>query len=218
MNSKMSEIAPTITVSTIEEYQATIDRIKPFAKRVHVDISDGQFAPVEMVSVDQIFWPAEWVVDVHAMVKQPLDYVGKLIALKPNSITFHAEADIDITPVLASVKQYGIKAGVALLKTTVPDTVADIIKAADMVLIFSGNLGYYGGTASMMQLEKIRLIKKINPKVEIAWDGGINPDNAFLLAKGGVDVLNVGGAINKAEDPANVYAKLVEEINKQGAF
>ena len=214
----MSEIAPTITVSTIEEYQATIDRIKPFAKRVHIDISDGQFAPVEMVSVDQIFWPSEWVVDVHAMVKQPLDYVGKLIALKPNSITFHAEADIDITPVLASIKQYGIKAGVALLKTTVPDIVADIIKAADMVLIFSGNLGYYGGTASMMQLEKIRLIKKINPKVEIAWDGGINPSNAFTLAQGGVDVLNVGGAINKAEDPANVYAKLVEEINKQGAF
>jgi ribulose-phosphate 3-epimerase len=107
---------------------------------------------------------------------------------------------------------------VALLKTTVPSTVSEAIKAADHVLIFSGNLGYYGGTASMMQLEKIRLIKKINPKVEIGWDGGINAGNAFTLAQGGVDVLNVGGAINTAEDPAGVYAKLVEEINKQGAF
>lgn len=214
----MSEIAPTITVSTIEEYQATITRIQPFAKRVHVDISDGQFAPVEMVSVDQIFWPAEWIVDVHAMVKQPLDYVGKLIAMKPHTITFHAEADIDIAPVLKSIKQYGIKAGVALLKTTVPETVADIIKEADHVLIFSGNLGYYGGTASMMQLEKIRLIKAINPNVEIGWDGGVNTSNAFTLAQGGVDVLNTGSAINKADDPAAVYVKLVEEINKQGAF
>lgn len=214
----MSEVAPTITVSSIDDFKATIDRITPFAKRVHIDISDGQFAPVQMVSVDEIYWPKEWVVDVHAMVKNPLDYVGKLIAMKPNLITFHAESDVDIIPIIQSIKQYGIKAGVALLKTTVPSTVSEAIKAADHVLIFSGNLGYYGGTASMMQLEKIRLIKKINPKVEIGWDGGINAGNAFTLAQGGVDVLNVGGAINTAEDPAGVYAKLVEEINKQGAF
>jgi ribulose-phosphate 3-epimerase len=214
----MSEVAPTITVSSIDDFKATIDRITPFAKRVHIDISDGQFAPVQMVSVDEIYWPKEWVVDVHAMVKNPLDYVGKLIAMKPNLITFHAESDVDIIPIIQSIKRYGIKAGVALLKTTVPSTVSEAIKAADHVLIFSGNLGYYGGTASMMQLEKIRLIKKINPKVEIGWDGGINAGNAFTLAQGGVDVLNVGGAINTAEDPAGVYAKLVEEINKQGAF
>ena len=214
----MSEVAPTITVSSIDDFKATIDRITPFAKRVHIDISDGQFAPVQMVSVDEIYWSKEWTVDVHAMVKNPLDYVGKLIAMKPNLITFHAESDIDIIPIIQSIQQYGIKAGVALLKTTVPSTVAEAIKAADHVLIFSGNLGYYGGTASMMQLEKIRLIKKINPKVEIGWDGGINAGNAFTLAQGGVDVLNVGGAINTAEDPAGVYAKLVEEINKQGAF
>jgi len=214
----MSEIAPTITVSSIEDFKATIDRIQPFAKRVHIDISDGQFAPVQMVSVDEIYWPKEWTVDVHAMVKNPLDYVGKLIAMKPNLITFHVESDIDIIPIIQSIKQYGIKAGVAILKTTVPSTVAEAIKAADHVLIFSGNLGYYGGVASLMQLEKIRLIKKINPKVEIGWDGGVNDGNAFTLAQGGVDVLNVGGAINNAEDPAGVYAKLVEEINKQGAF
>lgn len=214
----MSEVAPTITVSSIEDFKTTIERITPFAKRVHIDISDGQFAPVQMVSVDEIYWPKEWTVDVHAMVKNPLDYVGKLIAMKPNLITFHAESDVDIIPIIQSIKQYGIKAGVALLKTTVPSSVAEAIKAADHVLIFSGNLGYYGGTASMMQLEKIRLIKKINPKVEIGWDGGINAGNAFTLAQGGVDVLNVGGAINTAEDPASVYAKLEEEINKQGAF
>jgi ribulose-phosphate 3-epimerase len=214
----MSEIAPTITVSSIEDFKATIDRIQPFAKRVHIDISDGQFAPVQMVSVDDIYWPKEWTVDVHAMVKNPLDYVGKLIAMKPNLITFHVESDIDIIPIIQSIKQYGIKAGVAILKTTVPSTVAEAIKAADHVLIFSGNLGYYGGVASMMQLEKIRLIKKINPKVEIGWDGGVNAGNAFTLAQGGVDVLNVGGVINTADDPAGVYAKLVEEINKQGAF
>jgi len=98
----------------------------------------------------------------------------------------------------------------------VPSTVADLIRMVDHVLIFSGDLGHYGGNASLMQLEKVRLIKAINPNLEIGWDGGVSIDNAFTLSQGGVDVLNSGGAINKADDPASVYDKLVQEINKQG--
>ncbi len=214
----MSEIAPCITVETLDEFKATVERIRPFAKRVHIDVSDGEFSPVYMVQPDQIFWPREWVVDIHAMVMQPMNYVEQLIALKPNLITFHAETNVNLVPIIENIKKHGIKAGVALLKKTVPSQVEDAIKAADHVLIFSGDLGHYGGTASMMQLEKIKLIKKINPKVEIGWDGGVSITNAFSLAQGGVDVLNTGGAINTVDDSAGVYAKLVSEINKQGAF
>ena len=56
-------------------------------------------------------------------------------------------------------------------------------------MIFSGELGRFGGTASLMQLEKIRLIKAINPSVEIGWDGGVAVDNAYSLVQGGVNVL-----------------------------
>jgi ribulose-phosphate 3-epimerase len=116
------------------------------------------------------------------------------------------------------IRRNGIKAGVAILKPTVPITVSGAIKSADHVLVFSGDLGHYGGTASLMQLEKVRLIKAINPKAEIGWDGGVAVDNAYTLTQGGVDVLNTGGAIAKAEDPANAYATLVREINKHGVI
>ena len=86
------------------------------------------------------------------------------------------------------------------------------------MLIFSGDLGHYGGTASMMQLEKIRLVKAINPNVEIGWDGGVAVNNAFILTQGGVNVLNTGGALSNAADPATVYAQLTKEINKQGVI
>lgn len=212
----MSIIAPCITVETEEEYKASVQRIKPFAQRVQIDISDGEFAPVLLLGPDKIWWPREWIVDIHAMVNHPLDYVDKLIALNPHLIIFHAETDVDLVPVFDKIKKYGIKAGVALLKQTVPEAVADVIRAADHVLVFSGDLGHYGGIASLMQLEKIRLIKAINPNVEIGWDGGVAVENAFTLKQGGVDVLNAGGSLAKAEDPASVYATLNTEINKQG--
>lgn len=211
----MSVIAPCITVETDEDYKAAVEKFKPFAQRVQVDTSDGEFAPVFLIPPDRIWWPQEWIVDIHAMVSHPQDYVDKLIALKPHLIIFHAETDANLVNIINQIKQVGIKAGIALLKQTVPATVADAIRIADHVLIFSGDLGHYGGTASLMQLEKIRLIKAINPAVEIGWDGGVSVDNAFTLAQGGVDVLNTGGAINQAEDPAAIYQMLIREINKQ---
>lgn len=211
-------IAPSITVETEDQYRSSVDRIKPFAERVHIDISDGAFAPVFLVEPEKLWWPAEWTVDIHAMVMQPADYVDRLVALKPNLIIFHVETGIDLLPIIANIQRLGIKAGVALLKPTVPITIAPVIKAADHILVFSGDLGYYGGTASLMQLEKVRLIRAINPNIEIGWDGGISVDNAFTLAQGGVNVLNIGGAMAKADDPASVYTTLVKEINKQGVI
>ena len=214
----MSVIAPCITVDTAEEYNATVERLHPFAQRVHIDISDGEFAPAFLLGEAQIWWPKEWIVDIHAMVARPAEHLLALIALKPNLITFHVETGVNLLPIMEQVKKAGIKVGIALLRPTVPSTVNAMIQAADHVLIFSGDLGHYGGSASLMQLEKVRLIKAINPNVEIGWDGGVSTDNAYTLTQGGVDVLNTGGAIAKADDPADAYATLVREINKHGVI
>lgn len=214
----MSVISPTITVETAEEYKLAVERLQPFAQRVHIDISDGEFAPTFLLSENQLWWPKEWVIDIHAMVARPEEHLQALIALKPNLIVFHAETGQNLTPILNEIKKHGIKAGVALQRPTVPSTVSAAIENADHVLVFSGDLGHYGGTASLMQLEKVRLIKAINPNVEIGWDGGVSVDNAYTLTQGGVDVLNTGSAIAQAPDPAAAYATLVQEINKHGVI
>lgn len=214
----MSVIAPSITVETPEQYKSAVDRIHPFAQRVHIDVSDGEFAPTFLLGESQLWWPKEWQVDVHAMVARPSEHIPQIIALKPNLITFHVEMAEDPLALLNLIKQSGIKAGVALLRSTVPSTVAEAIKQSDHVMIFSGELGKYGGTASLMQLEKVRLIRAINPEVEIGWDGGVNAENAYTLTQGGVDVLNTGSAIANAADPEGAYQILVKEINKHGVI
>ena len=214
----MSVIAPAILAENPTAYKEQADRITGFAERVHIDLTDGEFAPAFTVGVADLWAPAGWTVDIHLMAHSLNEYLPKLIALRPNLIIVHAEAKDDALSAINQVKQAGIKAGVALLKPTVPRTVAEMIQAADHVLIFSGELGRMGGTASLMQLEKIRLVKGINPNAEIGWDGGVMIDNAYSLVQGGVDVLNVGAAIQKAGDPAAVFAKLQQEIKKTGVL
>jgi ribulose-phosphate 3-epimerase len=214
----MSVIAPAILCGTPEDYKAQIERIHGFAERVHIDICDGEFTPNYTISPAQVWWPQEWMVDIHMMVARPSEYLETIISLKPNMVIFHVEVQQDILPVMKHVKKFGIKVGVALLRPTVPASVRAAIEEADHVMIFSGTLGSYGGTASLMQIEKIRIIRSLKPGIEIGWDGGITPENAFTIAQGGVDVLNVGGSIASSPDPRSVYAKLVSEINKHGVL
>lgn len=214
----MSVIAPALLAETPDDYKAQMERIHPFAERLHIDICDGEFAPTFTVGAAQVWWPQGWVVDIHAMVARPSEHLETLVSLKPNMIIFHVEASEDIVPTLEYVKKFDIKAGIALLRSTVPNTVAPAIEAADHVMVFTGELGKYGGTASMMQLEKIRLIKAIRQDVEIGWDGGVTVENAYSISQGGVDVLNVGSTIARAADPQSVYATLVGEINKHGVI
>lgn len=214
----MTVIAPAILADSGDTYKEQIERLHGVGERVHIDIADGEFAPSLTLTADQIWWPQEWIADIHAMVARPSEHLNALINLRPNMIIFHAETVEYITLILQQIKTVGIKAGVALLKTTVPSTVADAIKEADHVMIFTGNLGYYGGEASMMQLEKARLIRNINPTVEIGWDGGANIENAYSLSQGGIDVLNVGSALASAADPKDMYDRLVNEVNKQGVI
>ncbi|MEO6109855.1 MAG: hypothetical protein ABIP50_02500 [Candidatus Saccharimonadales bacterium] len=214
----MSIIAPAITVETAEQYKIGVERIQGFAQRVHIDISDGEFAPSFLLAENQLYWPQNWQVDIHAMLARPSEHIAALIALKPSMIIFHAEIKEDRATLIAQIKAAGIKAGVALLRSTVPSSVDNIIRLVDHVMIFSGELGKYGGIASLMQVEKIRLIKAINPEVEIGWDGGVSIENAYTLTQGGVDVLNCGGALANAPDPAVAYEALVKEINKHGVI
>lgn len=212
-------IVPAILANTPDEYKAQIERLHVFANRVHIDITDGEFAQNLTIPETQVWWPKEWKVDIHMMVARPSEHIDTIIKLNPNMVIFHSEVEEDLVPIFEKLKSETlIKPGVALLRSTVPQSVEPAILAAEHVLVFSGNLGEYGGKASMMQLEKIRLIKKINSNVEIGWDGGANLGNVFSLNQGGVDVINVGGTLANAADPAQIYKAMSAEINRKGTI
>lgn len=91
-------IAPTVLCETDVDWTKSNHRaLASVCKaRVHIDVTDGEFAPVFTVGADKLWWPQEWQVDIHAMVARPSEYVNQLIQLKPYSIIFHAEASEDL--------------------------------------------------------------------------------------------------------------------------
>lgn len=202
-------ICPTITAYDPHAYRSQMEKIEPFAERIHIDLMDGEFAPHKSIRLEQIWWPDKLTADIHLMYQQPMLQLTRLIKLKPNMVIIHAEAEDPPEHLAVHLHENGIKAGLAMLHATPVDQVKDILTGFDHILIFSGNLGEHGGFADLRLLNKVAQIREIAPDVEISWDGGINDQNAKSLIEGGIQVLNVGGYIHNAADPAAAYERLL---------
>ncbi len=210
----MSIVCPTVLATTEEEYKEQMDRIAPFAARVQIDLMDGDFAQPKSIDVDKVWWPEDVTADIHIMYRRPGEYLDTLIKLKPSLVIIHAEADVDHKSFAEKLHVEAISAGICLLADTPISQIKDIIDEFDHVLIFGGTLGSFGGNADLAQLEKARQAIELKPTLEIGWDGGVNDQIAKQLSDGGIDVLNAGGFIQKAEDPKAAYEKLLQLIEQ----
>jgi len=209
-------ISPAVLASDPHSYREQMERVAPFAKRVQIDLTDGVFATTKTVDIHTVWWPVGVQADLHLMYKEPASILQDIIALKPHLVIVHAEADGDYDDIAKQLNAHDIKAGVALLPDTSVSLLKQSIHLIDHILIFSGHLGHFGGKADLSLLGKVSEAKALKQDVEIGWDGGINVENAKTLINNGVDVLNVGGFIQKAERPQEAYAtleKIAEEAN-----
>lgn len=205
----MAIICPTITVDSLDKYQLQLDNVKDFARRIHIDLMDGEFTPSRSIELDRIYWPEQLSADLHLMYKRPQDCLDQLISLKPSLVIFHAEAEVDLAQFANDLKAKGFKVGLALLQQTNLEVVASLLPEVDHLLIFGGNLGYQGGQADLHLTKKVRQARQLYPGLEIAWDGGVNDQNAGHIVEAGAGVLDVGSFIQASSDPKAAYDKLL---------
>jgi ribulose-phosphate 3-epimerase len=200
--------APTITTHDPHDYRVEMEQAAALSTRVHIDLADGIFAPTKLIDPAKVWWPEDTIADIHLMYQDPLSVLDQLIELRPHLIILHAESDGAFDSMAKKLRQAGIKVGIAVLPETDLASIQPILASLDHVLIFSGKLGYHGGHADLSLLGKVSEMKVFDPHVEVGWDGGINANNVRTLVRNGVDVLNVGGYIQKAEHPHDAYATL----------
>jgi ribulose-phosphate 3-epimerase len=212
----MAIVCPSVMAASEEQYKRQMERIAHFAHRIQVDLTDGIFAEPKTITAKQAWWPVGMQADVHIMHKDPEEAARIVAEHNPNMIIVHAEADGDFSVFAHFCREKGIKVGVALLQKTEPDTILPALELVDHVLIFAGELGHYAGQADLSQLDKVEYLKQHKPNLEVGWDGGINDQNISQLAFAGVDVFNVGGFIQKAENPEKAFHALQRIADETG--
>lgn len=208
----MVSICPTVTATEPHTYRDQIERVAPLAARLHIDLMDGDFVPTKSPGLDQIWWPVDNIADIHLMYRRPADSIAQLLKLRPNLVIIHNEAEVHHMEFAALLHREGIKSGLAILQTTPIEHALQIMHSFDHILIFSGHLGFQGGKADLDLLDKVKYVRLHHPAAEIGWDGGINAENIKLIVDAGVTVLNIGGYIQRAQDPQKAFADLTNKL------
>jgi ribulose-phosphate 3-epimerase len=136
-------------------------------------------------------------------------------------VIVHAEACPHLHRTLASIRDAGAKAGVALNPSTPLDAVRHVLDLTDLLLVMTVNPGF-GGQAYIATMEpKIAeaaaLIEASGHDTEIEVDGGISPDTVGGAAAAGARILVAGSALYKhegglADAVATLRARALEAI------
>ena len=94
-------ISPSILSADFANLERDIRRVTDAgAKWVHVDVMDGHFVPKITIGapvVKSLRKITNATLDVHLMISEPQKYVKDLIAAGSDIITFHLEAQKDLT-------------------------------------------------------------------------------------------------------------------------
>ena len=82
----------------------------------------------------------------------------------------------------------------------------------DYLLVLTVHPGFYGAKYLPAQLRKITQIKKINPRVKVIVDGGMNPQTIRQAAQAGADFFITGSYTTKADNPKKALKTLAKAI------
>lgn len=164
---------------------------------VHVDVMDGKFVPNKTMPFSEMKNIGKYTskrLDIHLMVEDPSKYIPLYASLNAEYITFHVEVDEDIEESLKMIRNYSIKAGLAIKPETKISELVPYLPYLDLVLVMSvepgaGGQKFIEGTEDKIN-ELRELLDTYHSQAVINVDGGINDVtckkcyNADMVASG----------------------------------
>jgi len=209
-------IAPSILSANFAYLGNDIEMINSSeADWFHVDVMDGRFVPnisFGLPVIAAIKPIAKKPFDVHLMIVEPDQFIEDFKKAGADHLTVHIEECRNLHRTIYSIKECGMKAGVAINPHTAINQLDDIIHDIDIVCLMSVNPGFGGQKFIEHTYTKIAKLKELilqkNTTTLIQIDGGVTLQNATKLIAAGADVLVAGNTVFKSDNPQLTIAQL----------
>ena len=192
----MIKISPSI-LSSQNRIESINKLNKTNADFLHIDTMDGKFVPNTQMQIDEILELEKYSkipLDIHLMVENPHEYIDKLSNKNIQYITIHIEINQDIHQLINLIKAKGYKVGLSIKPNTNILEIIPYLNIIDLVLIMSVEPGFGGQKFIPHSIHKAKELRKLNKKITIEMDGGINNTNINEIKKH-VDIAVVGSYI-----------------------
>ena len=202
-------IAPSLLACDFNRVGEEVARcVEAGADVLHLDLMDGHFVPnlsfgfpiIEKLVREFPDLP----MDVHLMLSNPQDYLGRLLDLGVWQISVHWEAAVHLHRLLGQIRDGGARAGVAFNPHTPVDSAKYLIDMIDCYLIMTVNPGFGGQSFLSSQLAKVEKARAFADEaggdVMVCVDGGVDARTGPDCVKAGADLLVAGSYLFKAAD------------------
>ena len=205
----MRTIIPTILEKNLKEFHEKLKIAESLSKRIQIDIADGKFVKNKTIGINELekIKPKSKI-EYHLMVENPEKYINSL-SKNADLIIVHIEIKNPEKYVDKIVKK-GVKAGIAINPNTNPKKLIPVIKKVKKVIVLTVSPGWQGRKFFPPALKKIKEIRKLNKKIIVQVDGGINEKTIGIAEKAGADEFVVGHAIMNSKNPGETYRKLAK--------
>lgn len=211
------EIVPAFLARSATELQSGLKRVFRFARRVQIDVVDGQFAANRSVGPAGVRFPRGMKADVHLMVKNPADYVTQCLQPEVERIIAQVEEVADQENFCRLVTGAGKKPGLALdVETPLAALGSSVLACVDYVLVLAVRAGFAGQVFMPDVLPKVRDLKIQRQSggysFRIGVDGGVRPENIGLIAREGADEVAVGSYLVRSSAPIKSWRRLQKAV------
>jgi ribulose-phosphate 3-epimerase len=209
-------IAPSVLSADLGRLPEQIERVVTGgAEWLHVDVMDGHFVPNLTFGaplVRALRRLTNLPLDIHLMVERPERYLGEFADAGASIFTFHPEATVHVQRHLATARQLGMLAGLALNPSTPVALLEEVVEDVDLVLVMSVNPGYGGQSYIPQSTDKIRrsraLLDRRGSHAALEVDGGITTATIAEAWGAGADTFVAGTAVFGTPDPAHAIRDL----------
>jgi len=209
-------LAPSILSADPLSIGDEVDSILDCFDWLHVDVMDGHFVRnmsfgPAIVKALRGKYPALFL-DVHLMLDELDVLMPAFVNSGASQVTIHVEVEPQLLySRLSSIKEAGLKAGLAVAPLTPVEYAGLALPLVDVVLLLSVTPGFGGQSLIEDTLEKARDLARIRAAkgydylIEI--DGGVNLDNVTRAAAAGCDVVVMGNAVFGSSSPVDYLKK-----------